>query len=447
MTRRFLALAASAACVFGMHCLMAPAYAADTRDDRVTALEEKLDRSLKLIEQLTARVKELEAQRTATAPTQPTAPPATVAETVPQTQAQAQTQTRLENVEQQLTQLAGANAARGGGAAGVPLHGFFDVGIGNHTANEPELKGANTGSLDIFLNPQLGEHTRALFELTFEVNEHGQVDADLERGQIGYQFSDAATVWIGRFHTPFGYYNTAFHHGQEIATSLRRPRFILFEDQGGVMPNHTVGAWLTGADRLPDGKLTYDLFVGNGQSISSGTIDPRSGGVDHGGAIYGGNLGYVFGDMLNGLKVGVSAFRSAISDDQQIGRITRVDNAGVYFAYDTDQFEYLGEYYRFNDTDLTDRGPTRRSDAGFLQLAWRLAFATPYVRYERAVLDQSDNYFALQAEGMSYYRVALGLRFDIDPKSALKFEVARSKNTDRLIDQWSDAMLDYAIRF
>ncbi len=449
MTRRFHALAASAACVFGMHCLVAPAYAADTRDDRVTALEEKLDRSLKLIEQLTARVKELEAQRTAAAPPQPTAPPATVAETVPQpqTQAQAQTQTRLENVEQQLTQLAGANAARGGGAAGVPLHGFFDVGIGNHTANEPELKGANTGSLDIFLNPQLGEHTRALFELTFEVGEQGQVDADLERGQIGYQFSDAATVWIGRFHTPFGYYNTAFHHGQEIATSLRRPRFILFEDQGGVMPNHTVGAWLTGADRLPDGKLTYDLFAGNGQSISSGTINPRSGGVDHGGAIYGGNLGYVFGDMLNGLKVGVSAFRSAISDDQQIGRITRVDNAGVYFAYDTDQFEYLGEYYRFNDTDLTDRGPTRRSDAGFLQLAWRLAFATPYVRYERAVLDQSDNYFALQAEGMSYYRVALGLRFDIDPKSALKFEVARSKNTDRLIDQWTDAMLDYAIRF
>lgn len=454
MTRRLHALlAASAACMFGMHCLLTPAYAADAQDDRVTALEEKLDRSLKLIEQLTARVKELEAQRAGAAPPQPTAPPAAVAQTAPQPQAQAQapteaqTQTRLENVEQQLTQLADANAARGGGAAGVPLHGFFDVGIGNHTANEPELKGANVGSLDIFLNPQLGEHTRALFELTFEVDGHGQVAADLERGQIGYQFNDAATVWIGRFHTPFGYYNTAFHHGQEIATSLRRPRFILFEDQGGVMPNHTVGAWLTGADRLPDGKLTYDLFVGNGQTISSGEIDPRSGGVDHGGAIYGGNLGYVFGDMLDGLKVGVSAFRSAISDDQRIGRITRVDNAGVYFAYDTDQFEYLGEYYRFNDTDLTDRGPARHSDAGFLQLAWRLAFATPYVRYERAVLDQSDNYFALQAEGMSYYRAALGLRFDLDSKSALKLEVGRTKNTDRLIDEWADAMLDYAIRF
>jgi len=50
MTRRFHALAASAACVFGMHCLVAPAYAADTRDDRVTALEEKLDRTIDRID-------------------------------------------------------------------------------------------------------------------------------------------------------------------------------------------------------------------------------------------------------------------------------------------------------------------------------------------------------------------------------------------------------------
>jgi hypothetical protein len=297
------------------------------------------------------------------------------------------------------------------------------------------------------LDPQLGEHTRSLFELTFEVDEQGQVEPDLERAQIGYQFSDAATVWIGRFHTPFGYYNTAFHHGQEIATSLRRPRFLLFEDQGGIMPNHTVGAWLTGADRLPDGKITYDIFVGNGQAISSGEIDPRSGGVDHGGGIYGGNLGYVFGDTLNGLKIGVSAFRSRVSDDEQVGRITQVDNAGVYFAYDTDRFEYLGEYYRFNDRNLTDGSPAHHSNAGFLQLAWRLPRVSPYVRYERAVLDQTDEFFALQDNGMSYYRGALGLRFDLDPASALKFEVGRTKNTDRRIEQWNDALLDYAIRF
>ena len=453
------AAAASAICLFGSYSPAVHATDAESRDDRVKALEEKLDRSLKLIEELSARVRELEAQRAGTAnaasPSQSAPSPQTVRaaqavqppQPAPLAEAPPQTQQRLESVEQQLTQLSDANAARGGGGAGVPLHGFADVGIGNHNANEPDLKGANVGALDIFLNPQLGEHTRSLFELTFEVGETGQVEADLERAQIGYQFSDAATVWIGRFHTPFGYYNTAFHHGQEIATSLRRPKFLLFEDQGGIMPNHTVGMWLTGADRLTDGKVTYDMFVGNGQAIKSGEIDPRSGGVDRGGAIYGGNLGYVFDETFSGLKVGVSAFRSKISDDEQVGRITQVDNAGVYFAYDTDQFEYLGEYYRFSDRNLTEDSPAHHSSAGFVQLAWRRALATPYVRYERAVLDQTDNYFSLQNSGASYYRTALGLRFDLDVKSALKFEVARTKNTDRLIDQWTDAMLDYAIRF
>jgi hypothetical protein len=434
VTRAFSVIVLWALCFAGPYSLAANAPTASTADERVSVLEEKLERSLELIEQLSARVQELEAARTAAAP-----PVVAKVEDV--------TRQRLDSVEQQLTQIADANAVHGGGDAGVPLHGFADVGIGNHNALTPALQGANVGTLDLFLNPQLGERTRALFEVTFEVGDNGDIEADVERAQIGYQFSDAATLWVGRFHTPFGYYNTAFHHGQQIATSLRRPRFIQFEDQGGVMPNHTVGAWLTGAERISAGKVTYDVFVGNGQEISDGEIDPRSGGVDHGGAIFGGNLGYLFGDVLDGLKVGLSAFRSRISDDQQVGRITQVDNTGVYFAYDTDRYEYIGEFYRFSDTDLTLGAAARHSSAGFLQLGWRLAVATPYVRYERALLDQEDNFFALQRDGMSYAREALGVRFDIDFKSALKFEFGHTKYTDRSMAQWNDALLQYSIRF
>ncbi len=434
MTHRIRSIAVWMICCYGAYGVAGPAFSSESQDQRINVLEQKLDRSLKLIEELSARVRAFETQHSNTGE------PAAAAENSPPVQQ------RLDSVQQQLTQLEDSNASQGSGG-GIPLHGFADIGIGNHTADRPNFKGANIGAVDIFLNPQLGEHTRALFELTFEVDEHGAVQADLERAQIGYQFSEAATVWIGRFHTPFGYYNTAFHHGQEIATSLRRPRFLLFEDQGGVMPDHTVGAWLSGAEHLSTSKLTYDLFVGNGQALSSGTIDQRNGGVDHGGAIYGGNLGYVFGDTLSGLKVGVSGFRAAVSDDRQPGRLTRVDNAGVYLAYDTDRFEHLAEYYRFSDHDLTYAGPAHHSSLGFLQLAWRLPLATPYLRYERALLDQSDNFFALQTNGMSYFRTAAGLRFDLDAWSALKFELARTKNTDRLIEQWSDVMLDYTIRF
>lgn len=401
-----------------------------SHDDRVAALEEKLDRSLKLIEQLTARVQELEAERA----------PGTAA-------TDSQLLPRLDNIEQQITQMADADATRHSDDAGVPVHGFADVDVGTHNATDRTLKGFGVGSLDLFMNPTLGDKTRALFELNFEVGDDGAISAEVERAQLGYLFNDNATLWLGRFHTPFGYYNTAFHHGQQIATSLRRPRFLEFEDRGGILPSHTVGAWLTGMRRVDEAKLTYDFFVGNGQTLTDGSLQPRNGGVDRGGAMFGANLGYAFGETWGGLKIGVSAFRLRASDDQLAGRITRVDNASLYFVYDTDRFEHIGEFYRFNNTDMTVGGPAHRSYAGYLQLGWRLATLMPYARFERAALDQSDPYFALQRGGMSYRRAALGLRFDLDMTSALKLELARTRNTDRLIEQWDEVLLQYAVRF
>jgi len=55
-------------------------------------------------------------------------------------------------------------------------------------------------------------------------------------GQLGYPISDAATVWIGRSHTPYGFVNTALHHGIWINDAVARPEFLMFEDQGGILP-------------------------------------------------------------------------------------------------------------------------------------------------------------------------------------------------------------------
>ena len=113
MKRQMHAIAVCALCIVGTYCPPGPVSAAENENDRVTALEQKLDRSLKLIEQLTARVKELEAQRAgagaaaaASAQNVPLAPPA---------EPSPQIQQRLDSVEQQLTQIADSNAARGGG--------------------------------------------------------------------------------------------------------------------------------------------------------------------------------------------------------------------------------------------------------------------------------------------------------------------------------------------
>lgn len=414
-----------------------PVHASADDAKRIQALEQRLDQSQKIIEQLAARVQGLETQiaqggRPATQPV----PAADVA-----------AQDRLEAVEQSVEQMA-QNSSKRSNNAGMPMHGFADVGLGNHGPNDVDVRGAHVGSLDFYLSPQLGSRTRALFELNFEVGDEGGVDTDLERAQLGYQFSDSATVWLGRFHTPYGYYNTAFHHGQQIAVALRRPAFIEFEDRGGVLPAHTVGAWLTGSKRLGTNSVTYDLYVGNGQSIVDGTLDMNNAGNPHGNAIVGGNLGISLSGALDGLKLGLHALTSHIEDtDLAPTSAIRMRSYGAYAAYDTDRWEHIAEFYSFDNHALTGSAGTHRSNAEFAQFGIRLQRYTPYVRYERAVLDQSDPYFAALTSGSSYHREALGLRYDLDLKTALKMEFAQTHFTDRGTSSYDDALIQYAIRF
>jgi hypothetical protein len=418
------------------------ALGADADADKLAQLQQKLEQSIRMIDALSARVRELESRQAAQSPAAPAARPA---EPSPAMQAESE---RIQAVEQKVAQIETANATRRGDDTGLPLHGFADVGVANRNPYNPDLKGFNVGNLDFYLTPRLGDRTLALFELNFEVNVEGAVGVDLERAQIGYQFSDQATVWLGRFHTPYGYINTAMHHGAWISDALRRPKFVQFEDHGGSLPAHTVGAWLTGGERLGDGKLVYDLYVGNGQQIIGGVVDMRNAGNTHGSPIVGGRIGYQFGSgPAEGLTVGLHALSSRVDDDQTPIDITRVNMVGGYAVYDTDRWEHIAEFYAFSNEDLTGGTGTHRSEAGFVQLAYRGAWGIPYVRYERAAFKQADQYFLQQATGNSYYRAALGMRFDLDLKSALKFELANTHDTDRLVDQYNEALVQYAIRF
>jgi hypothetical protein len=447
------------------HSLIAHATAAES--ERIAALEQRLDQSLQLIRQLSTRVQALEAQAAPTAQTAaaagtgragaaPSAAPAAAAtgpggRAAPPATA-ADTAQRLAQVEQTVSQMAASAGQHAEDTTGMPMHGFADVGVGNHNPQFPQYQGADIAELDFFLTPRLGSRTRALFELNFEVGEDGAVGVDLERAQIGYQFSDSATVWLGRFHTPYGYYNTAFHHGQQIATSLRRPRFIEFEDHGGIMPAHTVGGWLTGSQRIGDEKLTYDLFIGNSQQIVTGSnggiLDMNNPGNTHGSTIVGGNLGVLLSGAAEGLKVGVDVFQTRIADETvSPTTFTRVRSYGTYAAYDTDAWEGIAEFHVFDNHDLSGGTGSHRSDAGFLQIGYRAGRFTPYGRYERGSFQQSDDYFASLHTGQSYYRNALGVRFDIDLVSCLKLELAETHFTDRVVDKYDEALLQYAIRF
>jgi hypothetical protein len=398
--------------VTGLWMCLGTSAQADEQADRIKALEQRLESSVQLIEKLSARVAELERGDKAK--------PAKMEPGAPADQAQA-----LAALQESVAQMSDGLGKRGHDT-GLPLHGFADVGAARSTANDPQpLKGFNIGTLELYLTPQFGSRVKSLFELAFEFNSEGHAELELERLQLGYTFSDSLTLWAGRFHTPFGLWNTAFHHGANLQTSIYRPRFIDFEDKGGIIPAHSVGLWASGKTALGPGRMLYDAYLTNGPRITDSTLDFNAFTDDNTNKMVGGNLGYQPSGGLTGLTVGMHAFGSTVdaySTTSTVMSATRLRMAGAYFGYDAADWEVIGEYYRFANADVNS-GEIHRSSAWFLQAGRFFGLWMPYARYEHVSLDPNDNYFISQQTGRSYKRAVLGVRYLIDARSALKFEL------------------------
>jgi hypothetical protein len=439
----------------GLSALVAAALAApgiacaDNDAQRVQELERRLDQSMRLIEQLNRRIEALE--KGAPAPAAPAAAP--VASQATQAPAPA-TEARIEALEKNVAQMAGASShgEHGGdtSAMGIPIHGFADVDYQRSTypAVDARRNGFYLGNLDFFFTPNFGR-VKMLAELNFEVSAEGDLDTDMERLQLGYTFSDAFTAWMGRFHTPYGYWNTAFHHGAQMQT-VTRPRFVDFEDKGGVLPAHTVGIWGNGHVPAMGGRWQYDAYFGNGSRIVDGIIDFNAHLDDNHNTAVGGNVGYRFGGALDGLLLGAHALREEIDIYQggdRTGR-TRLAFAGGYGYLDRDSWEVIGEYYRFHNQDLEGGTGTHNSWAAFLQVGYTLYDVwAPYYRWEKAALDQTDPYFAAQISGRAYTRNVLGIKYALNPNTSLALEGNRTREVFGEAVNYNELRAQFAVRF
>jgi hypothetical protein len=403
--------------------------------ERINQLERKLEQSLKAIERLNQRVEELENNRTAAAPS---------AEAAPSTQ-------RIDTVEQKLNALE-ESASKSHGNIGIPLHGFADVGYGKASAGagENRANGFAIGTLSFYLTPQFTDRTKALIELAFEGNhDEGHIESDLERLQFGYSMSDAATLWLGRFHTPFGYWNTAYHHGAQIQTSILRPKFIDFEDAGGIVPAHMVGLLGSGIIPAGKGKIIYDAYLANGARIVDGALDPNITRDDNSNKALGFNLGYRFSGALSGLQAGGHLSTQQVNSyaSGSLVNRTRLTMLGAYAAYEAEPWEIVGELYSFRNKDLSGGSGRHNSWAGFIQGGYVMGSWLPYGRLEKASLSKDDAYFANQASGRSYSRYALGVRYELNESAVLKFEANRTRQPTLPDGDYNEAWFQYAIRF
>ncbi|MCG2583679.1 porin [Massilia sp. TS11] len=443
LRQRALALAIAAT-------LCAPAFGASKEAQKVADLEKKLEASMKMIEQLNARLAQLEQSKadarsvdSASATLQASLTKAS-AEASAAAVAAAAADSRATSVETSLVQMQDASA-RAAATAGVPLHGFMDVGYvqSNRKAADGRKSGFTLGSFDLYLTPELGGRVKSLIELNFEHAEDGSLGTDLERLQFGYTFDNEMTLWLGRFHTPYGYWNTAFHHGAQIQNAISRPRFLNFEDNGGILPAHSVGLWASGQVRSGDGKLAYDAYLANGSSVKDGELRFNSVRDDNSNKLLGATLKYSFGGAAEGLSLGVHGFQQQVPLNGT-AQVSRERMLGGFALFDNDDWEVLSEYYHFNNAN--PGGAAHSSWAGYAQAGRSLDPAVlAFVRWEKASLNGRDALFSALDAGRSYTRSAFGLRYTINPKTVLKFELNRTD--DAREGRYNEAAVQAALRF
>src|SRR5258708_643419 len=144
--------------------------------------------------------------------------------------------------------------------------GFADVDF-SATDEKNAKSGFNLGQFILHISSPLSEKVSVFAETSFTAQAGPQATAynlDVERLIIRYDYNDFFKLSFGRYHTPINYWNTTFHHGTWLQTTIARPEMIRFG--GRFQPVHFLGMQAEG--NIPSGALGlgYTYCLGKGRS-------------------------------------------------------------------------------------------------------------------------------------------------------------------------------------
>lgn len=292
--------------------------------------------------------------------------------------------------------------------------GFGDISyISKDGSNED---GFVVGQAVAHMTASLGDSFGVFGEFSL-TGKDSEYSIEAERLMVKYDFSDRFKLSAGRYHTPIGYWNSSFHHGAWLQTTVSRPEMVKFGSK--LVPIHFVGVLLEGSLSASDLGLTYRAGFGNGR---------------HANIARAGDAGDINGDkawmlQLNsrptkifGLNVGVGFY----SDEVTLEASPNVDENTIsaFAAWTKESPEVIFEYMHSKHELVTDPGASGEVDAWYGQVAYRLSGKhdqwKPYARVEKTDVDASDP--LLGTEGLNYDAGILGVRWDFNPYAAIKVE-------------------------
>jgi hypothetical protein len=258
-----------------------------------------------------------------------------------------------------------------------------------------------------------------------------QYRIEVERAILRYEFGDPFKISVGRYHTPINWWNTAYHHGLWLQTTIGRPEMTRFG--GSFIPVHFVGLLVEGSYPTTPVGFGYTAGVGNGRHL-----DPSRAGDAGDVTRHRAFLASVHSrpPRFARLQLGGAAYvdRAVAQDGDHVEE--RILSAHAVWSDETP--EAIAEYARILH-ESTEDGEDWTSDAWYLQLAYRLPGdfqrLKPYARIDRIGVPEADVFFGPLELG--YRGRILGTRYDFAPLAALKLEY-RHERFDG--EPWSDSL-------
>lgn len=269
---------------------------------------------------------------------------------------------------------------------------------------------------------------------------------EFERLQLGWDINKNSRLWFGRFHNPLGLWNTAYHHGTYLQTSISRPGITEFEDDGGILPIHVSGLLIAHDIYYGDSRLKIDLALGASPTMESGSLEPLD-IFSPGGETYHENftlrLSY-YPQTIGNSHLGIFTGFSRIEGDGITNREIEQTQLGIFGLLHHGDLQILSSVF-FIDNSLKPltAAPTNTSDFvnAYVQLEYVIdERLTAYARLEDSFGHENDPYLALFPTFVDDRQLA-GLRFDFIKKHALTFELRQDHvsagNIIHAVIQWS----------
>jgi hypothetical protein len=306
------------------------------------------------------------------------------------------------------------------------IHGFGDVELHGDT-QQGDTTSFSLGQLDLFITSDISDQFKFLSEVVFEggpdhiygtqVGSENSFSVDIERYLLQYSLNDYFNLSIGRGHTAIGYYNTAYHHSSWLQTTTDRPFLFEFEDRGGILPIHTVGASASGM--IPSGRLGlhYVAEIGNGRESRNPMVnEPVQNELDDQNHKAFNLALFSRPEKIHGFQTGFSVYRDLLApaNAPRIGETILAAHAILIRP----KYEWLSEALLDRHAPL---GTTNvfHTPGFYTQVSRQFGQYRPYFRYEYVNVPNREPVFPDVA--LRHGPIA-GLRFDPNEAVALKFE-------------------------